>query len=111
MPRIDESVQGDRLSALLSAVFGFEGFRIGQERVCRAAVAGHDLLLVMPTGAGKALCFQLPALARGGTALVISPLIALMEDQAAKLAALGLAWHEFTPVLIAQWHGRHARII
>src|SRR5580658_1133246 len=77
-------------SALLSAVFGFAGFRIGQEQVCRAAVAGHDLLLVMPTGAGKSLCFQLPALARGGTALVISPLIALMEDQAAKLAALNL---------------------
>ena len=58
--------------------------------MCRAAVAGRDLLLVMPTGAGKSLCFQLPALARGGTALVISPLIALMEDQASKLAALGL---------------------
>ncbi len=53
-------------------------------------MAGRDLLLVMPTGAGKSLCYQLPALARGGTALVISPLIALMEDQAAKLAALGL---------------------
>jgi ATP-dependent DNA helicase RecQ len=87
---LEASVQEDRLSALLSAVFGFAGFRAGQERVCRAAVAGNDLLLVMPTGAGKSLCFQLPALARGGTALVISPLIALMEDQAAKLAALGL---------------------
>ena len=87
---MEASVQEDRLSALLSAVFGFAGFRAGQERVCRAAVAGHDLLLVMPTGAGKSLCFQLPALARGGTALVISPLIALMVDQAAKLAALNL---------------------
>jgi RecQ family ATP-dependent DNA helicase len=58
--------------------------------VCRAAIEGRDLLLVMPTGAGKSLCYQLPAIARGGTALVISPLIALMEDQAAKLAALGL---------------------
>jgi RecQ family ATP-dependent DNA helicase len=87
---LDASVEGDQLIALLSAVFGFEKFRTGQEQVCRAAVAGHDLLLVMPTGAGKSLCFQLPALARGGTALVISPLIALMEDQAAKLAALKL---------------------
>jgi len=58
--------------------------------VCRAAIEGQDLLLVMPTGAGKSLCYQLPAIVRGGTALVISPLIALMEDQAAKLAALGL---------------------
>ncbi len=65
-------------------------FRANQEEVCRAAVAGRDLLLVMPTGSGKSLCYQLPALARGGTALVISPLIALMEDQAAKLLALGL---------------------
>ena len=87
---MNESAQEDRLSALLSSVFGFEEFRPGQEQVCRAAVAGRDLLLVMPTGAGKSLCFQLPALARGGTALVISPLIALMEDQASKLAALGL---------------------
>ena len=80
----------DELRALLGTVFGFAEFRAGQETVCRAAVAGRDLLLVMPTGAGKSLCYQLPALARGGTALVISPLIALMEDQAAKLAALGL---------------------
>ena len=58
--------------------------------MCRAAVEGRDVLLVMPTGAGKSLCYQLPALARGGTALVISPLIALMDDQAAKLDALGL---------------------
>ena len=75
---------------MLQSVFGFARFRANQEAVCKAAVAGRDLLLVMPTGAGKSLCYQLPAIARGGTALVISPLIALMEDQAAKLAALGL---------------------
>jgi len=78
------------LAGLLRSVFGFEQFRANQEEVCRAAVEGRDLLLVMPTGAGKSLCYQLPAIARGGTALVISPLIALMEDQAAKLASLGL---------------------
>ena len=78
------------LNELLRSVFGFAGFRAGQEAVCRAAIGGRDLLLVMPTGAGKSLCYQLPAIARGGTALVISPLIALMEDQAAKLATLGL---------------------
>lgn len=78
------------LAGLLQSVFGFAGFRANQEAVCRAAIEGRDLLLVMPTGAGKSLCYQLPAIARGGTALVISPLIALMDDQAAKLAALGL---------------------
>jgi RecQ family ATP-dependent DNA helicase len=71
-------------------VFGFTRFRANQEAVCRAAIGGRDLLLVMPTGAGKSLCYQLPAIALGGTALVISPLIALMEDQVAKLAALNL---------------------
>ena len=80
----------DELSGLLGSVFGFARFRPGQQAVCRAAVDGSDLLLVMPTGAGKSLCYQLPAIARGGTALVVSPLIALMEDQAAKLMALGL---------------------
>ena len=78
------------LAGLLQSVFGFPRFRANQLEVCEAAVAGRDLLLVMPTGAGKSLCYQLPALARRGTALVISPLIALMDDQAAKLTALGL---------------------
>jgi RecQ family ATP-dependent DNA helicase len=78
------------LAELLRSVFGFAKFRANQEAVCRAAIDGRDLLLVMPTGFGKSLCYQLPALALGGTALVISPLIALMEDQAAKLTALGL---------------------
>jgi RecQ family ATP-dependent DNA helicase len=80
----------ENLAQLLQSVFGFTRFRANQEAVCRAAVKGHDLLLVMPTGAGKSLCYQLPAIALGGTALVISPLIALMEDQVAKLAALNL---------------------
>ncbi len=85
-----ESAELGNLSELLQSVFGFARFRAGQEAVCRAAIEGRDLLLVMPTGAGKSLCYQLPAIARGGTALVISPLIALMEDQAAKMSALGL---------------------
>ena len=78
------------LNQLLHKTFGFPNFRANQEAVCRAATEGRDVLLVMPTGAGKSLCYQLPAIARGGTALVISPLIALMDDQAAKLTALGL---------------------
>jgi DNA topoisomerase-3 len=79
------------LRALLQKAFGFPAFRPYQEAVCRAATEGHDLLLVMPTGAGKSLCYQLPGLARGGTTLVISPLIALMEDQTDKLCSFGLA--------------------
>src|SRR5271156_4178470 len=78
------------LTELLHATFGHSAFRANQEAVCRAATEGRDVLLVMPTGAGKSLCYQLPAIARAGTALVISPLIALMDDQAAKLSALGL---------------------
>jgi ATP-dependent DNA helicase RecQ len=78
------------LASLLHKTFGHESFRANQEAVCRAAADGRDVLLVMPTGAGKSLCYQLPAIARGGTALVISPLIALMDDQATKLASLGL---------------------
>jgi RecQ family ATP-dependent DNA helicase len=77
------------LHAVLRQRFGHEGFRAGQEEVCRAVASGKDALLVMPTGAGKSLCYQLPGLARGGTTLVISPLIALMEDQVAKLLSLG----------------------
>jgi ATP-dependent DNA helicase RecQ len=78
------------LTSLLQSAFGFSSFRTNQEAVCRAATDGCDVLLVMPTGAGKSLCYQLPAIARGGTALVVSPLIALMDDQAAKLSAHGL---------------------
>ncbi|WP_155798616.1 RecQ family ATP-dependent DNA helicase, partial [Sorangium cellulosum] len=76
---------------LLQQCFGFRAFRPYQEAVCRTAAAGSDVLLVMPTGAGKSLCYQLPGIARGGTTLVVSPLIALMEDQAAKLRACGFA--------------------
>jgi len=78
------------LTELLKSIFGHAGFRPHQEAVCKAARDGEDVLLVMPTGAGKSLCYQLPGLARGGTTLVISPLIALMEDQVTKLQALGL---------------------
>ncbi|MHB8800640.1 MAG: RecQ family ATP-dependent DNA helicase [Thermoanaerobaculia bacterium] len=78
------------LGELLEGVFGHASFRPYQEAVCRAVVEGRDALLVMPTGAGKSLCYQLPGLARGGTTLVVSPLIALMEDQVAKMQALGL---------------------
>ena len=79
------------LPGLLHSAFGFAEFRTNQEAVCRAVLEGKDVLLVMPTGAGKSLCYQLPGIALGGTTLVISPLIALMEDQVAKLKERGIA--------------------
>ncbi len=85
------SVGPEGLVSLLRERFGFASFRPYQEEACRAATLGRDVLLVMPTGAGKSLCYQLPGVARGGTTLVVSPLIALMEDQVAKLCAQGLA--------------------
>jgi len=82
---------GFDLHELLHTAFGFASFRPNQEAVCRAVAGGQDALLVMPTGSGKSLCYQLPGLARGGTTLVVSPLIALMEDQVAKLRERGFA--------------------
>src|SRR5580765_5983249 len=66
---------------VLAARFGFEGFLPGQERVVEALLAGRSALAVFPTGAGKSLCYQLPALLLGGMTVVVSPLIALMKDQ------------------------------
>jgi DNA topoisomerase-3 len=83
-------VPAGKLKRLLRTTFGIEAFRPHQEEVCRALVEGRSALVVMPTGAGKSLCYQLPGVARGGTTLVISPLIALMEDQVASLSRLGL---------------------
>jgi len=80
----------EKLGELLRTAFRLTAFRPYQEAVCRTVTAGRDALLVMPTGAGKSLCYQLPGIARAGTTLVISPLIALMEDQVAKLLALGM---------------------
>ena len=78
------------LTNILRERFGFDSFRPHQAEACAALADGNDCLLVMPTGAGKSLCYQLPAIARGGSALVISPLISLMEDQVAKLVGQGL---------------------
>jgi ATP-dependent DNA helicase RecQ len=77
--------------ALLHSVFGFNAFRPGQEEIVRAVLEGENVLAVMPTGSGKSLCYQLPAIARPGLTLVISPLIALMRDQVRALSAAGVA--------------------
>jgi len=75
---------------ILKQTFGFDRFRGVQEKVIGRVLAGNHSLAVMPTGAGKSLCYQLPALARSGTALVISPLIALMHDQIRSAEAVGI---------------------
>ncbi|WP_273524351.1 DNA helicase RecQ [Rhodosalinus sediminis] len=76
--------------ALLREVFGFDGFRPGQGEIVEAVAAGRDVLAIMPTGGGKSLCYQLPALLRDGVTLVVSPLIALMRDQVRGLRAAGV---------------------
>ena len=80
----------DNLHALLKRHFGYDAFRPGQEAIINNALAGRHGLVVMPTGGGKSLCYQLPALARGGLTLVVSPLIALMQDQVDGLLANGI---------------------
>ncbi len=81
----------DRIPALLKQYFGFSSFRPLQEEIIRDALAGKDVFAVLPTGGGKSLCFQLPALLRPGLTVVISPLIALMKDQVDALQAAGVA--------------------
>jgi ATP-dependent DNA helicase RecQ len=78
------------LDAALSQHFGFPGFRPGQREACEAALADRDVMVVMPTGSGKSLCYQLPALLRDDLTVVVSPLVALMQDQVEALAARGL---------------------
>jgi ATP-dependent DNA helicase RecQ len=99
--------------AALKSVFGFDAFRPGQEEVVDAILAGRDTLAVMPTGAGKSLCFQLPALMREGLTIVVSPLIALMDNQVALLRAHGVragAIHSARPRLesVEDWRAASA---
>ncbi len=75
----------------LARIFGFPAFRPGQEEIARAVIEGRDVLAIMPTGGGKSLCYQLPALCREGLTVVISPLIALMRDQVRALQEAGVA--------------------
>jgi ATP-dependent DNA helicase RecQ len=78
------------LLAPLRSYWGYSSFRPLQERIVRSLLAGRDTCVVMPTGGGKSLCYQLPAVVSGRTAVVVSPLIALMQDQAAQLAQMGI---------------------
>src|SRR5437868_8841028 len=79
------------LLSLLKQYFGFTSFRPLQEEIIHDALAGKDVFALLPTGGGKSLCFQLPALARPGLTVVVSPLIALMKDQVDAMQASGVA--------------------
>ncbi|MFA6157836.1 DNA helicase RecQ [Mesorhizobium sp.] len=92
MPAQAASIRAeDPKRRVLKDVFGFDDFRPGQAAAMEALLAGRHVLAVMPTGAGKSLCYQVPALVLGGLTIVVSPLVALMQDQVAALRLAGVA--------------------
>jgi ATP-dependent DNA helicase RecQ len=87
---------------ILSLVFGYDSFRGDQKSIIETLINGGDALVLMPTGGGKSLCYQIPALIRPGVAVVISPLIALMQDQVSALKELGVAARFYNSSLSAK---------
>jgi ATP-dependent DNA helicase RecQ len=100
MPKRGRSIAA--LRKTMRDVFGVDGFRPGQEDIVRSVMAGHDTLAIMPTGAGKSLCYQLPALHLPGVTVVASPLISLMKDQVEKLETRGIAASQVNSALTAR---------
>jgi ATP-dependent DNA helicase RecQ len=101
MPRTREMAAVRRT---LQSVFGLDDFRPGQEQVIRSVMSGRNTLAIMPTGAGKSLCYQLPALHLTGMTVIVSPLIALMKDQVDKLTELGLEASQVNSTLTSKEH-------
>src|SRR5437588_12208497 len=106
------TTQSTQLLPLLKQTFGFDSFRPLQEEIIRDALAGRDAFASLPTGGGKSLCFQLPALAREGLTVVVSPLISLMKDQVDALQASGIAATYLNSTLdrkgaVVRWRGLH----
>ena len=90
MPASTASMSNSSPRQILRDVFGYEGFRGAQHAIVEHVTAGGDALVLMPTGGGKSLCYQIPALLRDGVGIVVSPLIALMQDQVDALKQLGV---------------------
>jgi len=92
----------DQAQRILKDVFGYDAFRGNQGAIIQRVADGGDALVLMPTGGGKSLCYQVPALLRDGLAVVVSPLIALMDDQVATLDELGVAAAALNSTLTAE---------
>src|ERR1700710_1166967 len=95
----DSTVRAAAARAVLKRVFGYDDFRGDQAAVIEQVSSGGDAVVLMPTGGGKSLCYQIPSLLREGTGVVVSPLIALMQDQVDALLAVGVraAFLNLTP--------------
>jgi len=100
-----------RAEQLLQQTFGYLNFRGSQQEVIETALAGDDALVLMPTGGGKSLCYQIPGLIRDGMAIVVSPLIALMQDQVSALQQLGVRAGFLNSSLSREQHSRVIRAI
>jgi ATP-dependent DNA helicase RecQ len=110
LPRYTSQVTPSRdLLDSLQRYWGYSSFRPLQKQIVGSLVAGHDVCVVMPTGGGKSLCYQLPALALDKTVIVVSPLIALMQDQAAQLAQMGIPAAVLNSVMAGEEQARIMR--